>query len=242
MLEELIKKEDYKFLSLPLSSLTYTGTYRDMVSDMIDYGITTFAFSKDWGEFKNDDEEILAETVYSAYQKVFELKKYSGSQLLKGYNRMKSIVDPFEEKYKKDAYFRVPIGLIMDAYNGNFPERKLRVYCAIRSILGCKNKFLRISYDRIRRCMLGYKNEISFNEAGHVALSDRQIGYTVRQLMEAGLLSSYTYRRRVKYYSTVYKNPEEIAEALAIRLKKKKGRVLTSEESDSIIEKYLSEV
>ena len=85
-----------------------------------------------------------------------------------------------------------------------------RVYSAILSIIG-KKQFVRITARRISYRMQGFKSkEVQENETqkSSIFLTDRQIRTISEKLCQRGLIDKRTYKKRLTFYSVLYRDAE----------------------------------
>jgi hypothetical protein len=204
-----------KFISCPLCALNLKYDYKQLTMLILSFGIVEFSKKDEWQlpdellELK-DEEPKDEDYAYWAYSRVFHLTGSNGNELIKNHRIVKNNLEFSESQNGKDAYFRIGIDLIMNAHKGSFSEREFRVYCAIRSILGSRNPFLRITTDRIIHCMYGYKIKSAFEKTNIVPITKRQLRTTIEKLIDKNLITSFTNKKRFTYYSTKLKLPELI--------------------------------
>ena len=127
------------------------------------------------------------------------------TKTLSNHQRISSHITAFTERYGKDAFCRIGKDICFETKVGKFEYSLFAVLCAIQSILGKKKRYCRITKDRIRYRMHGYKSrEIAEQGMIHksILLTDRQIGIRVNILYGKNLFSKFTYARRQTFYST----------------------------------------
>lgn len=111
----------------------------------------------------------------------------------------------FTQKYGKDAFCRIGKKFCFETKDGKINYNFFAVHCAIQSILGKTKPFCRITKDRIRYRMYGFKSkEIAFREMNgtQVLSTDRQLGRIIDILYAKKFFSKFTYAQRQTYYST----------------------------------------
>ena len=114
-------------------------------------------------------------------------------------------INNFTEKYGKDAFCRIGKRICFETKNGQFSYSAFIVLCAIQSILGKTKLYCRITKERIRYRMQGYKSKsIAEQEMRDktILLSDRQIGNRINILYGKNFFSKFTYAQRQTFYST----------------------------------------
>ncbi len=124
---------------------------------------------------------------------------------LLNHKMLNEYVNDFTAKYGKDAYCRIGKKVCFETSNGKFNYSAFTVLCSIQSILGKTKHYCRITKDRIRYRMLGYKSKpIAEQEmqGNTILLSDRQIGSRINVLYGKNFFSKFTYAQRQTFYST----------------------------------------
>ena len=114
-------------------------------------------------------------------------------------------INDFKAKYGKDAYCRIGKKVCFETRDGKFKYSLFAVLCAIQSILGKTKLYCRITKERIRYRMQGYKSKpIAKQEMQDetTLLSDRQIGNRITVLYGKNFFSKFTYAQRQTFYST----------------------------------------
>lgn len=128
--------------------------------------------------------------------------------IIERHSKLSQHIQNNQLKYGPNSYCRIGKNLCFETESGQFPYRQFAVLCAIQSILGKKAKFKRITKDRIRYAMYGYKSkEVALKESSgkERLLTDRQLGTAIEILHAKGFFSKFTYAKRQTYYSTQYK-------------------------------------
>ena len=144
------------------------------------------------------------------------------------FSEVSNFIQEYEYKYKKDAYCRIGKNLLFETRDGKFEYKNFAVLCAIQSIIGKTKKHYRITKDRIRYRMHGYKSKnIAEQEMNgeQILLTDRQLGTIINFLYTKQFFSKFTYARRQTFYSTRLTNEElrEEIKNMKIYLAKKKS-------------------
>ena len=197
------RKFDGIFLEFPLSSLIYVAEDKNRIGDIISWCIVNHANKLFCGPEK---------------QRILDAAKFLGVTIpsikntLNNYHEFESFIS---NTLSKDAYCRIGKKLMFESRDGIFDFNQFRVLCAIQSILGKKKKFARITYDRIRYAMQGYRSRTLFFETMPVVklLTDRQLKRIVDILHSKKFISKFTYGRRQIYFSTRLED-EELIEAV----------------------------
>lgn len=159
----------------------------------------------------------------------YHMKIYDINSLLEKHKAINNFISYYEYKYGKDVRVKVHIQLLLDAKENRFPYDLFRLYCGVKSVLG-KKPFCRITSDRLRYRMLGFKSkkvfELEFSQ--DKLMTRRQIEARIDKLIIKKLIGTITYKRRLKFYSSRYKDKQledivtnGIALAKAIKLERK---------------------
>jgi len=130
------------------------------------------------------------------------------------YSEVSNHIQEYEYRYSKDAYCRIGRDLLIETRDGKFQYKYFAILCAIQSIIGKRKPFIRITKDRIRYRMWGYKSkDIAHKEmnGGQILLTDRQLKRIIDFLHAKKFLSKFTYARRQTFYSTRLTDEELIA-------------------------------
>jgi len=231
-----------KFISVPLCTLSMHDNYKQLTNLIMDYGIVEFSKKDTWrGEIENYDEDTTDENfALWAFERVFNLKGVDGKTLINNHSIVEDHIRDFESLYGKDAYFRIGMSLLFDAYKGEFSEREFRVYIAIRSVLGANSKYSRITMDRISYRMYGCKSLEAFQESNITnSFSHKQIKNSINKLIDRNLIVSFTNRNRFTYYSTRL-SLNELIEAVAMEVKKKKAKRPSNKEIQNKINELVN--
>jgi hypothetical protein len=234
-MEEIKKREfDKQFLEFPLSSLIYFATKRERINDLIGYCIIK---QSDKVTLSNSEitrlaghllEERDKESPLSGYSKNSTYHKkiliatshlgvtiFNIQRVIEEHDNLSYAISPYLARNGKDAYCRIGKKLIFEVREGIFDYKLFSVLCGIQSILR-DDKFKRITYDRIRYAMHGYKSKTAFEKEnpGIKLLTDRQLKRIVDLLHAKQFFSRFTYANRQIYYSTKIDNDEQLREAV----------------------------
>ena len=153
------------FLEFPLSSLIYVAEDKSKIGEIISWCIVNRANKLVEGSEK---ERIIEAAEYMG----IVVNSTTGTQ--HNYRQFNNFINDY---IIGDAYCRIGKTIMFEAKDGRFDFLQFRVLCAIQSILGKKKKFARITYDRIRYAMHGYRSKTLFFETMPVVklLTDRQL-------------------------------------------------------------------
>jgi len=159
------------------------------------------------------------------------------------HEKLQKHISNFIIKHGKDAYCRIGKDLLFDVYKNGFPYRQFAVLCGIQSVVGKKPLFKRVTKDRIRYTMLGYKSKtvaLAEMDKGQMLLTDRQLGSTIQILHAKEFFSKFTYAKRQSFYSTRLNNKElyDAVEKSKIYWAKKKMHI----EDKQVTEKIKSQL
>jgi len=155
------------------------------------------------------------------------------------FSNVTNFIQEYEYKYGKDAYCRIGKNLLFETRDGKFQYKSFTVLCAIQSIIGKRKPFIRITKDRIRYRMWGYKSkDIAQMEMNgeQSLLTDRQLKRIIDFLHAKKLFSKFTYARRQTFYSTRLAY-EELVTAVSnqkIYLAKKKSGIEDDKATEDI--------
>jgi hypothetical protein len=148
-----------------------------------------------------------------------------------------NFISDFTDKYGKDAFCRIGKKLCFEARDGKFEYSLFTVLCAIQSILGKRKPYCRITKDRIRYRMNGYRSkkiaEMEIIDKS-LLLSDRQIGNRIKILYGKNFFAKFTYAQRQTFYSTRLTNEE-------LRDWVKKSKIYWAEKKAGVIDKQTTE-
>ena len=214
---------DKEFFSIPLSALSIKEyDFQQLCRLLIRYGVVEFSKMDCWRSWvhEDDSDEYYAST---AYTKAFRFKKIDSKFLLEDHLIVEEHIQCFESRYGKDAYFRIGRDLLMDAYLGKISEREIRIYAAIRSVLGANKQYVRITLERISYRMLGYKTREAFIDSRIEPITKWKIRTSTKKLVDRGLIVSFTNKSRYTYYSTRL-TLDELIETVANSVAKKVKR------------------
>ena len=145
-------------------------------------------------------------------------------------------INDFTEKYGKDAYCRIGKKVCFETSVGKFNYSAFTVLCAIQSVLGKTKKYCRITKDRIRFRMQGYKSKsIAEQEMKDktILLTDRQLGNRTEILYGKNFFSKFTYAQRQTFYSTRLSDEE-------LREKVKESKIYWAEKRAGVNDKIVT--
>ncbi len=194
------------FFEFPLCALSFIK-HRDELDCFISYCIVSHTNKLKHGTLKEKCSESA---------EYFGVSGLSHEARLRKFNAIDSHIQQYISNYGKDSYCRIGKNLLFETRDGQFDFKQFHVLCAISSILGKKKKFARITYDRIRYAMNGYRSKSIFlneNTTGIELLSDKQIKRVVDILHSKKFFSKFTYRNRQIFFSTKLED-EELREAV----------------------------
>jgi len=152
------------------------------------------------------------------------------------YEAISEYIDEFELQFEKDMWTRIGVNITWDTLKGDFEYELFAIICAINGILGTKAAYKRITLERIRAAMNGYKKypiyaEIS--QSGNLPknnlseIKDRTLYRRLDKLSEMNFFLRYTYKKRHTFYSTRIGSIDELVEAVckmkSIRMRKKEN-------------------
>jgi len=230
-MEEIKKREfDKHFFEFPLSSLIFLANNRERINDLIGYCIVeqTDKVKLSNSEINNLVRHLIEErkdSLYGYKKESFYHKKiliasshfgiiiYNVQNEIDEFNRLNEFITPYVVRNGKDAYCRIGKKLIFEVREGIFDYKLFSVLCGIQSILR-GDKFKRITYDRIRYAMHGYKSRAVFEKENPAIklLTDRQLKRLVDLLHAKQFFSRFTYANRQIFYSTKIDNDEQLRE------------------------------
>jgi hypothetical protein len=232
-MEEIKKREfDKNFFEFPLSSLIYLANNRERLNDLIGYCIIKQAdkvtssnneINRLFGHLLDErDSPLLSYNKNSIYHKKILIATsqlgvtiYNVQREIEEHTRVCKAISPYIIRNGNDAYCRIGKKLIFEVREGKFDFKLFSVLCGIQSILR-DDKFKRITYDRIRYAMHGYKSKTVFEKEnpGIKLLTDRQLKRLVDLLHAKQFFSRFTYGNRQIFYSTKIDNDEQLRETV----------------------------
>ena len=142
------------------------------------------------------------------------------------YNSYKSeteYLDEFKLKFGNDMWTRIGVDIAWDTLKGNFDYDLFAILCAVNGILGTKEAYKRITLDRIRAAMNGYKKYPIYKEiiqSGNLSennlskIKDRTLYRKLDKLSDMNFFLKYTYKKRQTFYSTRIATIEELVESV----------------------------
>lgn len=220
-------KQRDTMLYFPLYSLRYSTDHAKTLDYVLCYCIVEYGYRL-YSNFslKSGDNAWIERTVTNNPVKNFNygneehfyivfaalryhMKIYDINSLLEKHKAINSFISYYEYKYGKDVRVKVHIELLLDAKDNRFPYDLFRLYCGIKSVLG-KKPFCRITSDRLRFRMQGYKSQKVYEmEFGQDKLfTRRQIEARIEKLINKKFISTVTYNRRLKFFSSRYKDKQ----------------------------------
>jgi hypothetical protein len=215
---------DKKFLEFPLCCLSFQD--EKLIDKIISYSLVRYSYKIEIGldaridkypgkfPYKFDD---LSQDHWKIILAAEELgiSIHNMENTIGNYVVLDFHITEYEDKYGNDAWCRIGKQIIFETRDKKFNEEYLRILCAIQSILGKVKKKARITKNRIRFRMFGYKNEEIFlheNPQHFSLLTDRQIGNRIYLLHSKQFISKFTYAKRQTYYSTQLTDEELMEE------------------------------
>lgn len=156
--------------------------------------------------FNYEDEEHYY-VVFASLK--YNIKIYDIHSILDKHKAIVNFISYYEYKYGKDVRVKIHVDLLLDTKNNRFDYNLFRLYCAIKSVLG-KKSFCRITSDRLRYRMQGYKSQkvYEIDCAQDKLLTRRQIEARIEKLIRKKFVSTITYNRRLKFFSTRYRDKQ----------------------------------
>lgn len=241
---------DKIFIEFPLCCLAYPGMDKAKIDLIISYCIV-----ENSKKIQTQIDERIDDYIWKI-PPGFNKKLKSDKQILlsskelgislgnffrtkENHSILSQYISNYEFKYGKDSYCRMGKKLCFEARDGIFPYRQFAVLCAIQSIIGKTAKFKRLTKDRIRFALLGYKSKaIAQKEITpeQILLTDRQLGTTIELLHAKKFFSKFTYANRQTFYSTKL-NDDQLFEAVKnskIYWAKMKANLIDKQRSDEI--------
>jgi hypothetical protein len=154
--------------------------------------------------------KILKSTSY------FSITLRSIGRTIKIHENVSRYISNFVFRNGKDSYAAIGKNLAFECRDGGFNFEHFKILCAINSIIGKKKKFVRITYDRIRFAMSGYRSKGIFEvEKPRIdLLTDKQLKNRIEFLNAKKFFPKFTYAKRQIYYSTKIDSNEELREAV----------------------------
>jgi hypothetical protein len=153
----------------------------------------------------------------------FEITLGNFQNNIKKHNEVSLFISNYQAKYGKDSFSAIEKGLLFECRDKGFSYELFTILCAINSIVGKKKKFARITYDRIRYAMHGYRSKSIYQITQAVQktkiksqiqfLTDRQLKKRVDLLNAKKFFSKFTYQHRQIFISTRL-NDEQLREAV----------------------------
>jgi len=220
------------FFQFPLCLLTISNDKEEIINSIISYCIVEKALSYkydvlDISDF-GFDEDTIQDELYDYdfdepfHNKIlkaadfFSIKLGSIKRNINTHEKLRKFISDFQFKSGKDSFAAIGKELAFDCRDKGFNFEHFKILCAINSIIGKKKKFVRITYNRIRYAMYGYRSKTIFGKVGPniTLLSDKQLKNRIEFLNAKKFFSKFTYARRQIYYSTRITSDEELREAV----------------------------
>lgn len=160
-------------------------------------------------------------------------------QTISSHETLSNYINNYTFKNGNDSYCRIGKSLCFETRDNHFQFRQFSVLCAIQSILGKTKKFKRITKDRIRFAMHGYKSkQVALKELNgeNVLLTDRQLGTVIDTLHAKKFFSKFTYANRQTFFSTRLTDKElyEAVKSSKIFWATKKANLIDKQGTDEI--------
>ena len=232
-------------LHFPLCLLSRDIDERTIIDDLIGFAIYNSAMKlpeevvdceiEDLFDFPGDYEEDNYDHIkMCAYAERVGISLGSLHSISTRHGFCQSYVDNYEIEYGKDAWTQFNSKIIFNVRDGKFSYELFSIICAINAILGKEAKYKRITLERIKAAMNGYKsNEICEKELKQkhyrddkiISLPDHTLRRRIIKLSDEGLnfFRRYTYKSRETYYSTQIKDEFQLMEQVIEFKSKRKG-------------------
>ncbi len=220
------------FFQFPLCLLSISKDKEEIISSIISYCIVEKALSYkydvlDIEEFGFDEDTIQDELFdydidNPLHNKVLKSANFFGLELgsigrnIKTYEKVSKYISDFQIRNGKDSYAAIGKELAFDCRDKGFNFEQFKILCAINSIVGQKKKFVRITYDRIKYAMHGYRSKTIYEKEkpNFDLLTDKQLKNRIEFLNAKKFFSKFTYARRQIFYSTRINSNEELRDAV----------------------------
>ena len=235
----------------PLCLLAQDGSIKKRLNNIIDFANVNDAIKipedvleeifdeDDYTEITkwDPDNDIHKKMLITAQRKGLRINDCFS--VLKTYEAVSEYVTKFELEYGQDMWTRLGASLTWDTYKGIFEYELFAIICAINGILGTKATYKRITINRIRAAMNGYKKYQIYQEfckSGKLPknnlsdINDRTLYRRFDKLGELNFFRRYTYRKRHTYYSTRVKTVDELVHKVceAISNRMRDGEIINS--------------
>jgi len=223
---------DNRFFYFPLCLLTMSKDKEEILNNIISYCIIEKALRYkydvlDISEFGFDEDTIkdevydydLDEPLHNKILKAddfFSIKLGGITRNIKNHDKVRKYINNCRFRNGKDSYAAIGKELVFDCRDKGFSFEHFKILCAINSIIGKKKKFVRITYERIKYAMHGYRSKLVYENENPLTklLSDKQLKNRIEFLNSKKFFSKFTYARRQIYYSTRINSDEELKEAV----------------------------
>lgn len=260
-MEKYQKKYQFYF---PLYALRYSKDYRETLDFIISYCIVEYGY---W-LYSN---HTLTSQNYSRIQQAVEQNQISNfdyendehyyfilasiqqgvaihniETVLFKHKRINNFISQYEHYHRKDVRVKVHRDLLVETRDGKFAFDLFRVYCAIKSILGIK-PFCRITSERIKYCMLGFKSKKVFEleKCTDTLFSRGRIDYRINILSNKKLIDKVTFRKRIRFISTRFKGKQledVVTTSLAFKIANKEQRTIRNNRINMNVELKANEI
>jgi len=246
-------------LHFPLCLLSRDCNTKDKIDDLIGFAIYNHAkkipdeqaeieveyidsFSEDYDE---DNYDHIKVRVY-AYR--VDIKIGCIRSIFAEHEQCDQFIRNYELENGKDAWTQFNVSLLFDVRDGKFDYELFSIVCAVNAIIGKKKQYKRITRERIKAAMNGYKsNEIYQKELKQnryrtnklTQLPDHTLSRRLIKLSDEGLnfFRRFTYKSRETYYSTRIACVEELMESVIKHKSKRKG-IIKQQKEHELLQKY----
>lgn len=160
-----------------------------------------------------------------------------------GYKKVCGIISTFVEQTGAQPYCRISKEVLLKVSRGQFDNELFRILCAVKAIIGSRKPAMRITYDRIRFAMYGYKSKDAFANAQikdkRVSeITDKMLRLRVRKLSAMKFFLTFTYNRKAVYYSTRFRSKKDIVNWLVEKkINKRKSELGIEDDTGSLFVK-----
>jgi len=204
---------DKKFLEFPLCLLAIDD--EDIIGKIISYSMVAYStkigiaveervfrlreFPDDF-DFENEEHNRILLAGDELKITIATITK-----TIKTYNELKGFVGKFITDYGQQPYCRIGKKLCFEARDQIFNESMFRILCAIQSKIGNKKSHKKMYKDEIRCRAFGCKTAKMLQNvkpSNYIHYSDKKIKRITDLLEAKELISKFTYKRRLTYYST----------------------------------------
>jgi hypothetical protein len=215
------------FFEFPLCCLIYVGGKRERLAHIAHY----YIFNKVYRMDKSIDLLVRIKIA----EDTFNYKIDDINIAAKNYMFISGLLNRNTEINGKEPYCRVGKEILVETIKGKFEFQLFSLLAAISAVLGKTAQYKRITKDRLRYAMIGYKAKGIYycDKKGNLAPSlDRVIGRLVDILEDKKLITKFTYRNRQTFYSTRIKTKKKLAELIEVMKLKKQASKLKIEDAE----------